>query len=100
MPQHLDEAQDCRRLKAGRFQISVAEPDTKGGVLVTMLAFALKAEKTVTQVLFFKVKKTEATFRKNEGKASINMDALKDLREPIRKKVREFQLGYVAGLLT
>ena len=54
----------------------------------------------MTQVLFFKVKKTEATFRKNEGKASINMDALKDLREPIRKKVREFQLGYVAGLLT
>lgn len=91
---------ETQHSKAGRFQISVAEPDARGGVLVTMLAFALKAEKTVTQVLFFKVKKTEATFRKNEGKASINMEALKDLREPIRKKVREFQLGYVAGLLT
>lgn len=91
---------ETQHAKAGRFQISVAEPDAQGGVLVTMMAFALKAEKTVTQVLFFKVKKTEATLRKHEGKASINMDALKDLRDPIRKKVRDFQLSYIAGLLT
>ncbi len=28
-----------------------------------------------------------------------NMDALRDLREPIRKKVRDFQGSFVAGLL-
>ena len=91
---------ESQHSKAGRFQISVAQPVGDGGVMVTMMAFAIRAEKTVTQVLFFKVKNTEATLRKNDGKASINMDALRDLREPIRKKVRDFQGSYVAGLLT
>lgn len=91
---------ESQHSKAGRFQISVAQPDGRGGVLVTMMAFAIEAETTVTQVLFFKVKKTEATLRKNDGKASINMDALRDLREPIRRKVRDFQTSYLAGLLT
>lgn len=91
---------ESQHSKAGRFQISVAQPDGQGGVLVNLMAFAIKAEKTVTQVLFFKVKKTEATLRKNDGKASINLDALRNLREPIRKKVRDFQASYLAGLLT
>lgn len=90
---------ETQHSKAGRFQISVAQPDAGGGVLVTMMAFAIKAQKTVTQVLFFKVKRTEATLRKNDGKASINVDALRSLKEPIRKKVRDFQTSYLASLL-
>lgn len=91
---------ETQHSKAGRFQISVAQPDGKGGVLVTMIAFAIEAKKTVTQVLFFKVKETEATLKKNEGKASINVEALRSLKEPIRKKVRDYQASYLAGLLT
>ncbi len=90
---------ETQHSKAGRFQISVAQPDAGGGVLVTMMAFAIKAQKTVTQVLFFKVKEAEATLQKHDGKASINVDALRNLKEPIRKKVRDFQTSYLASLL-
>jgi hypothetical protein len=90
---------ESQQSKAGRFQISVAQPDANGGVLVTMMAFAIEAKTTVTQVLFFKLKNTDAILKKNDGKASINMDALRDLRDPIRKKVRDYQRSFVAGLL-
>lgn len=90
---------ETQHAEAGRFQISIVEPDKAGGVLVTMLAFTIEAKKTVTQVLFFKLTETGATFMKNEAKASINMAALRDLREPIRKKVRDFQGNFLAGLL-
>jgi hypothetical protein len=89
---------ETQHAKAGRFQISLVEPSAGGEALVSMIAFGMEADKTVTQVLFFKIKKSHAELRYNSAKMSINQAALTDLGPAIRKKVRDYQAKYIADL--
>lgn len=89
---------ETQHAKAARFQISLVEPSAGGMALVSMIAFGIAADKTITQVLFFKVKKTDAELRYNSAKLSINEAALTDLGPDIRKKVRDYQSKYIADL--
>ena len=84
--------------KAARFQISVATPTADGGVMVAILAFGLEAQKAVTQVLFFRVKKNKATLKANSAKATIDTESLKALADDVRTKVRSYQKAYIASL--
>lgn len=89
---------ETQHAEAARFQISLVEQNAGGDVMVSMLAFGIKANKAVTQVLFFKIKKHKATLRHNSAKLSIDSASLVDLAPDIREKVRAFQRGYVASL--
>jgi hypothetical protein len=84
--------------ESARFQISVATPTSDGGVMVGILAFGLKAKKTITQVLFFKVTKNEASLRADSAKATIDVESLNALADDVRDKVRSYQKAYVASL--
>jgi hypothetical protein len=84
--------------EAARFQISVIEGADAENVLVSMIAFGIKAQRAITQVLFFKVKKNRAELRSNSSKVSINVDALRDLGPLIRDKVRGHQRDYIKNL--
>ena len=89
---------ETQHAEAARFQVSVVESGAGGDVLVSMVAFGIKAKKVVTQVLFFKFKDTSAKVRQNSAKLSINTPALTDLGPVIRKKVRDYQNKYIADL--
>lgn len=84
--------------EAARFQVSVVQPAIGGDVVVSMIAFGLSADQRITQVLFFKIKKSSATLRSNSAKLSIARDALLDLAPDIRKRVRAFQRDFIADL--
>lgn len=84
--------------EAARFQISVIESADEENVLVSMIAFGIKARHAITQVLFFKVTKNRAELRSNSSKVSINVDALRDLGPMIRDKVRGHQRDYIKNL--
>ena len=84
--------------EAARFQVSVVQPAVGGDVVVSMIAFGISADKQVTQVLFFKIKKSRATLRSNSTELSIARDALLDLAPDIRRRVRAFQKAFVAEL--
>lgn len=69
---------ESQRAEANQFQIShIDAPD--GTPRITLVNFELSAERSVTQVLFFKLDKSSAELRHTERKISIN--------EPIFSKV-------------
>jgi hypothetical protein len=84
--------------EAARFQISVVQPDLAGDAVVNMIAFGITADKRVTQVLFFKIKKSKATLQSNSAKLSIGREALIDLAPDIRHRVRVFQRAFIGEL--
>lgn len=86
------------KAESARFQVTVVEPGVGQGLLVSMIAFGIKASTTITQVLFFKVKKNRATLRSNSARLSLNAEALADLAPLIKQKVRAYQRHYVKTL--
>lgn len=85
--------------EAARFQISVVQPqEGKPDLLISLISFGIKAERTITQVLFFKLSKNRAALRSNTGKVSINIESLKNLGPAINDKVRGFQRDYIKNL--
>jgi hypothetical protein len=81
---------------AGRFQMAVVEPEAGGEVIVKLMAFAIEAQRTVTQVLFFKIKKSRATLKKSDATVSMAAEGLLDTAPDVRRKVREFQRSFIA----
>ncbi|WP_398472908.1 hypothetical protein [Tardiphaga sp.] len=84
--------------QTARFQVSVAEPDQKGGFFVTLMAFGLEAHATLTQVLVFKIHSNKDTLRHFEGKVSINARVLAGIREEVEKKLAAHVASYVRTL--
>ena len=89
---------ESRSAKTGRFQVTLAEPDATGGLLVTMMAFGMEAKATITQVLFFKFKKNEARLQHHSGKVTINSTVLTAVRDDIADKLKAHAKSFVAGL--
>jgi hypothetical protein len=89
---------ETQRAKAAKFQVTLVRKDENDGLLVELMAFGMEAKQTITQVLFFKVKKNKAKLRHNIGKASINEPSLEALGPDIRGRVLAFQKAYIASL--
>ncbi len=84
--------------RAARFQVSLAEQKPDGQFLVSLMAFGLEAKAMVTQVLFFRAKKSEATLRHCSGLVTINTDVLDGVRADLSAKLISFARDYVKKL--
>ena len=89
---------ESQSAKTARFQVSVAEQDADGGFFVTLMAFGLEAKSNVTQVLFFKAKRSEAKLRHFSGRVTINTGILDAIREDIKAKLVGRASEYVKGI--
>ena len=89
---------ESRSAKTARFQVTLAEPDENGGLLVRLMAFGVEAEATITQVLFFRFKKNHATLRHHSGKVTINPTVLAGVRDDVAAKIAAHAKSFVAGL--
>jgi hypothetical protein len=88
---------ESRSANTARFQVSLVE-SAPNGLLVAIMAFGVEARATITQVLFFKFKKNEATLHHHSGKVTINTAVLGGVRDDIATKLAAFTREYVAGL--
>lgn len=91
-------SRESRSATTARFQVSLAEDDEDAGLLVTIMAFGVEARAKVTQVLFFRFKKNEATLHHHSGKVTINSSVLGGVRDDIAKKLAAHTREFVAGL--
>jgi hypothetical protein len=91
-------SRESQRAKVAKFQVTLVRKDATDGLLVELMAFGVEATRAITQVLFFKIKKNKAVFRRNVGKVSINQASLDALRPDIRGRVLAFQKAYIASL--
>lgn len=82
----------------GRFQFTTVRQAPDGGLFAEAMAFALNAERTITQILFFKLSKSKQTLRRSLGTISLNRDALSKLQPAIRRKVEAHMADFVAAL--
>jgi hypothetical protein len=92
-------SRESQKAKIARFQIGLVEREEAGDVFVSLLACLIEAKNTITQVLFFKFKAAQATFKADTAKVSINRASLTDLGPAIRSKVRAYQADYVSSIL-
>lgn len=89
---------ESRCAESARFQISLAEQDDAGQFMVTSMAFGLRAESTITQILFFKIRKSHTTLKHCSGKVTINTDVLAGVRDSIKAKLVGRTAGYIDAL--
>ena len=92
-------SRESQQAKIARFQIGLVEKEKANDVLVSLLACLIEAQNNITQVLFFKFKDAQASFRANIAKVSINRSSLTDLGPVIRSKVRAYQVDYLSTVL-
>jgi hypothetical protein len=89
---------ESRSAKTARFQITLAEPDESGGLLVRLMAFGVEADATITQVLFFRFKKNQAKLRHHSSRVSIDATVLAGVRADVAARIAAHTRSFVAGL--
>jgi hypothetical protein len=89
---------ESQAAKTARFQVTVAEPGTEGGAVISLMAFELDAKSTLVQVLFFKFHSTDVTLSHASGKVTVDMNLLEQLRPAIAQKVAKFTARYIEAL--
>jgi hypothetical protein len=87
-----------QKANTARFQVSLASENPQDGFLVTLLAFALTAQDTLTQVLFFKFHREDINIKHASGKVSVNAAILASIRDALQAKLEGLARGYVAQL--
>lgn len=89
---------ETRHAKTGHFQIALAEQGDNDQFLVSLMAFSLQAESTLTQILFFKIRKDEVRLEKHSGKVTINDEVLTSIRDEVKHKIAAYAKEYIAKL--
>ncbi|MET0374730.1 MAG: hypothetical protein ABW128_10795 [Rhizorhabdus sp.] len=85
-----------RHAKIGRFQLTYVHQGPDHGLMAEIMAFALTAEQTVTQVLFFRLRKGDTTLRRSNARLSVDTAALTALRPNLAAKVLNFRQSLIA----
>ena len=89
---------ESRTATASRFQIALAEQDDNGQFMVTMMAYSLQAESSITQVLFFKIRKNKVSLKHSSGKVTINESVLSSIRDKLKAKLADRVGDYVDSI--
>lgn len=89
---------ESQTARTARFQIGLAEQDADGDFFVTLMAFGLEAKSKITQVLFFKARKSEARLRHYSGRVTINTAVLDGVRDAVKVKLTGQAADYVRAL--
>lgn len=79
---------ESQRAKANQFQLSHVE-SVDGAPRITLVNFELAAERSVTQVLFFKLDKSSAELRHTQRKISINEPIFSQVAPIIAERLAE-----------
>lgn len=90
--------QETKSAETAHFQIALAEQSDDGQFFVSLMAFSLKANASITQILFFKIRKDELELQKCLGKVTINEDVLVSVRDRLKQKLAAHANDYIAKL--
>lgn len=88
---------ESKQSNTARFQVSLA---TQSGsdLGLSLMAFALEAESTLTQVLFFKIRRDKVRLQQCATQVAINEDVLDGVRNKVKTKLAGMAGGFVDSL--
>jgi len=89
---------ESQSAQTARFQVTLAEQGEDEQFVVSLMAFGIEAKATLTQVLFFKFKSSEASLKHYSGKVTINTHVLANVRDLIKTKVAAYAMDYIKAL--
>ena len=81
------------------FQVATAQSKANGLVDLGLLAFSVEADQKITQVLFFKVKKSKAKLRYAGGTATIQEQVLGAVRDAMRTKLQSVAQQFIETIV-
>ena len=81
-----------------KFQVITAQPTKDGQINIGLVGFELRAEKTITQVLFFKSSKSNVHLRFAGGSATIFEPVLAGVRESLKQKLAAITASFVDSI--
>ena len=90
--------QQSRHDNIGRFQFTCIYSRPNQGLTASAMAFSLRANNTLTQVLFFKLQKGQASLRQRTGVLSIDAYAMKTLQSQLKAKLGAYRSAYIANV--
>lgn len=89
---------ESQSAKTARFQVSLVDQESDGELLLALVAFGMEAQRTLTQVLFFKFRSNEVKLGHYSGKVTINAPVLEAVRDAVAGKLVAYATAYVKGL--
>jgi hypothetical protein len=90
--------QQSLHAQAARFQVSLVQDQADKNFSVVLLAFGLEANSTITQVLFFKVRKGDATLKHMSGRVTVTSEIMAHVAPQIEAKVAAYQSNFIRTL--
>lgn len=84
-----------RSERSAHFQVATAEVGADGLLQVALVAFDLRADSRLDQVLFFKFARSKTQLRYAAGKATIYEAALAEQREDVSARLGAYRQAYV-----
>jgi hypothetical protein len=81
-----------------KFQVVTAQPTKDGQINIGLVGFELRAEKTITQVLFFKSSKSKVRLRFAGGSATIFEPVLAGIRASLQQKLAAVAENFVDSI--
>jgi hypothetical protein len=81
-----------------KFQVGYVDAGAEGQPEATLACFGIEAQRTVTQVLFFKFSGDQAVLKKAASKMELNMLRLNNAREIIAGRVDPYINEYVSNI--
>jgi hypothetical protein len=84
--------------KVAKFQVVTAQPAKDGQINVGLVGFELVAQRTITQVLFFKSSKSEVHLRFTGGSATIFEPVLAQVRGSLQQKLGAVTADFVNSI--
>lgn len=84
--------------KVAKFQVVTAQPSPDGQINIGLVGFELLAEETITQVLFFKSKKSNVHLRFAGGSATVFEPVLAGVRDKLQAKLAVVRDGFVDSI--
>lgn len=89
---------ESQSARAARFQVTLVEPGAQNEFMVALMAFDLRAKTALTQVLFFRHRKSQATLRHASSRVTINAAVLASIRPVIAEKIAAYTADYIRAL--
>jgi hypothetical protein len=90
--------QSSQHAKGAKFQISYVDADRNGEPAISLLAFSIQAERTITQVLFFKFSAQKAELRKSTSTLATTAARLTADKDVIAGRVQNFIADFVKNI--
>jgi hypothetical protein len=90
--------QSSQSARGAKLQISYVGADDHGEPAISLLALAIAAERTITQVLFFKFSQQKAELRKSTSSLATTAQRLNTDKDVIEGRIRDFINDYVKNV--